>query len=81
MIYTIFYFVYFLLQASAVKRILPLLDRILVQRAEALTQTAGGIVIPDTAQKKVREATVVAVGPGARNKVNIVFTSCAVIHE
>lgn len=61
------------LQASAVKRIIPLLDRILVKRAETLTQTAGGIVIPDTAQKKVQEGTVVAVGPGARNKV-IIFS-------
>jgi len=53
--------------AGVAKRIFPLLDRILVQRAEALTQTKGGIVIPEKAQAKVLEATVIAVGPGARN--------------
>ena len=45
-----------------------MLDRILVQRAEAVTKTKGGIVIPEKAQQKVQQATVVAVGPGARNK-------------
>lgn len=45
-----------------------MLDRILVQRAEAVTKTKGGIVIPEKAQQKVQSATVVAVGPGARNK-------------
>ena len=50
------------------KRLIPLLDRVLVQRAEAVTKTKGGIVIPEKAQQKVQTATVVAVGPGARNK-------------
>lgn len=45
-----------------------MLDRILVQRAEALTKTKGGILIPEKAQQKVSQATIVAVGPGARNK-------------
>lgn len=40
----------------------------MVQRAEALTQSKGGIVIPETAQSKVSQGTVVAVGPGNRNK-------------
>uniref|UniRef100_A0A1L8DTZ7 10 kDa heat shock protein, mitochondrial n=1 Tax=Nyssomyia neivai TaxID=330878 RepID=A0A1L8DTZ7_9DIPT len=53
---------------SLVKRLIPLLDRVLVQRAEAITKTKGGIVIPEKAQAKVLQATVVAVGPGARNK-------------
>lgn len=48
------------------------MDRILVQRAEALTTTKGGIVIPEKAQAKVLEATVIAVGPGARNTVRLV---------
>lgn len=55
-------------QSGTVKRLIPLLDRILVQRAEAATKTKGGIVIPEKAQQKVQQATVVAVGPGARNK-------------
>lgn len=55
-------------QSSAVKRLIPLLDRVLVQRFEAVTTTKGGIVIPEKAQAKVLHAQVVAVGPGGRNK-------------
>ena len=42
----------------------PLEDRIVVQAVEAETTTASGIVIPDTAQEKPQEGTVLAVGPG-----------------
>nr|WP_245442439.1 hypothetical protein [Mesorhizobium hawassense] len=36
-------------------------------------QTAGGIIIPDTAKEKPQEGEVIAVGPGARNEsVNLV---------
>ncbi|HET6531776.1 MAG TPA: co-chaperone GroES [Actinoplanes sp.] len=42
----------------------PLEDRIVVQANEAETTTASGIVIPDTAQEKPQEGTVLAVGPG-----------------
>lgn len=42
----------------------PLEDRVLVQIVEAETTTASGLVIPDSAQEKPQEATVVAVGPG-----------------
>lgn len=38
------------------------MDRVLVQRAEAITKTAGGIVIPEKAQSKILKATVIAVG-------------------
>lgn len=44
----------------------PLHDRVLVRRVEAEAKTAGGIIIPDTAQEKPQEGEVVAVGPGAR---------------
>uniref|UniRef100_T1GKS8 10 kDa heat shock protein, mitochondrial n=1 Tax=Megaselia scalaris TaxID=36166 RepID=T1GKS8_MEGSC len=53
---------------SAVKRVLPMLDRVLVKRFEAVTKTASGIVIPEKAQAKILRGTVVAVGPGARNQ-------------
>ena len=46
----------------------PLHDRVLVRRIEAEEKTAGGIIIPDTAQEKPIEGEVVAVGPGARNE-------------
>lgn len=42
----------------------PLEDRIVVQPNEAETQTASGLVIPDTATEKPQQGTVVAVGPG-----------------
>jgi chaperonin GroES len=51
------------------KRLIPLFDRVLIQKAEAVTKTKGGIVIPEKAQSKVLRGTVVAVGPGARNQV------------
>jgi chaperonin GroES len=53
--------------ATVAKRIMPLFDRVLVQRAVAETKTKGGLIIPEAAQKSPLEATVVAAGPGARN--------------
>ena len=44
----------------------PLHDRVVVKRIEADTKTAGGIIIPDTAQEKPQEGEVVAIGTGAR---------------
>ena len=44
----------------------PLHDRVLVRRVEAEAKTAGGIIIPDTAQEKPQEGEVVAVGSGTR---------------
>lgn len=52
--------------ASAMKKLLPLLDRVLIKRAEAITRTAGGIVIPEKAQGKILHGEVIAVGPGIR---------------
>lgn len=42
----------------------PLGDRVVVKPAEAEEKTAGGIILPDTAQEKPVEGTIVAVGPG-----------------
>ena len=44
----------------------PLHDRVLVRRLEAAAKTAGGIIIPDTAQEKPQEGEVVAIGTGSR---------------
>jgi chaperonin GroES len=46
----------------------PLHDRVVVKRIDAEQKTAGGIIIPDTAQEKPQEGEVVAVGPGARDE-------------
>ena len=45
-------------------KIKPLADKILVERLEAETKTAGGIVLPDSAKEKPQRGKVVAVGPG-----------------
>ena len=45
----------------------PLHDRVLVRRAEAETKTAGGIIIPGTAEEKPSEGEIVAVGNGYVN--------------
>ncbi|HSH11836.1 MAG TPA: co-chaperone GroES [Ilumatobacter sp.] len=46
----------------------PLDDRIVVKPNEAETQTASGLVIPDTAKEKPQQGTVLAVGPGKRSE-------------
>ena len=45
----------------------PLDDRIVVKPNEAETQTASGLVIPDTAKEKPQQGEVLAVGPGKRS--------------
>ena len=42
----------------------PLHDRVIVKRLEEERQSAGGIVIPETAAEKPSMGEVVAVGPG-----------------
>ena len=44
----------------------PLHDRVLVRRIEAEEKTAGGIIIPDSAQEKPSEGMIVAGGSGAK---------------
>ncbi len=45
-------------------KIRPLDDRIVVQAMEAEETTAGGIVLPGSAQEKPQRGTILAVGPG-----------------
>ena len=46
----------------------PLADRVVIKRVKEENKSAGGIIIPDTAQEKPQEGEVVAVGPGARDE-------------
>ena len=46
----------------------PLHDRVLIEVLDSSEKTAGGIIIPDTAQEKPMEGKVLAVGNGARNE-------------
>ena len=45
----------------------PLHDRVLVEPLNAEEKTAGGIIIPDTAQEKPMEGKIVAVGTGYKS--------------
>ena len=45
-------------------KIKPLSDKVLVQPNTSSEQTAGGIVLPDTAKERPQEGKVIAVGPG-----------------
>ncbi|KAJ3049943.1 10 kDa chaperonin [Rhizophlyctis rosea] len=56
------------MSSSVSKRIIPLLDRVLVQRVKAAERTKSGLFIPEKAQENQNEGIVVAVGPGARGK-------------
>ncbi|KAK3488135.1 chaperonin 10-like protein [Neurospora hispaniola] len=52
----------------SVKSLIPLLDRVLVQRVKAEAKTASGIFLPESSVKDLNEAKVLAVGPGALDK-------------
>ena len=70
-------------------KIRPLSDKVLVQRLEAETKTAGGIVLPDAAKEKPQRGKIISVGEGkllddgTRQKVGVkkgetvLFTSYA----
>ncbi len=45
-------------------KLVPLDDRVVLQRLEAEDTTQGGIVLPDAAKEKPQKGKVVAVGPG-----------------
>ena len=42
----------------------PLADRVVVEPAPAEDKSAGGIILPDTAQEKPQQGMIVAAGPG-----------------
>jgi chaperonin GroES len=49
-------------------KIRPLGDRLVVERIEQEDKTSGGIIIPDTAKEKPKQAKVIAVGEGAKDE-------------
>lgn len=48
-------------------KLTPLEDKIIVKQAEAQTQTASGLYIPDNAKEKPQQGEVLAVGSGRRD--------------
>ena len=45
----------------------PLHDRVLVKRVDQEEKTAGGIILPDTAQEKPMEGKVISAGAGLKS--------------
>ena len=45
-------------------KLIPLNDKIVVERLEADDKTAGGIILPDTAKEKPKQGKVLAIGEG-----------------
>jgi chaperonin GroES len=43
-------------------KVIPLADRVMVKLEKSEAKTAGGIIIPDTAQEKTQQGVVVEVG-------------------
>jgi chaperonin GroES len=58
----------------------PLHDRVIVKAAAAEEKTAGGIIIPDTAQEKPQRGTVVASGPGKKDEPTVVKAGDTVLY-
>ncbi|KAI9217628.1 chaperonin 10-like protein [Blastocladiella britannica] len=53
--------------SAAAKRIIPLLDRVLVQRVKPAERTSSGLYIPEKAQQMLNEGVVLSAGPGMIN--------------
>ncbi len=45
-------------------KIVPLNEKIVVERLEADERTAGGIILPDTAKEKPKQGKIISVGEG-----------------
>lgn len=50
------------------KTVKPLFDNVLIKPLEGETQTASGILLPDSAKEKPQVGEVMAIGPGARGE-------------
>jgi chaperonin GroES len=55
------------LSSAQSKRLIPLSDRVLIRKAKPI-ERIGGIILPESAQKRMNEGVVLAVGPGSRNR-------------
>jgi len=62
-------------------KVIPLGDRVMVKLEKNEAKTAGGIIIPDTAQEKTQQGTVVAVGPGTEKEKIMVKNGDKVMYD
>jgi chaperonin GroES len=53
-------------------KVYPLADRVAIKPLEETETMRGGLYIPDTAKEKPIQGEVIAVGPGRREKAEIV---------
>ncbi len=61
-------------------KIQPLADRVLVKPAAAETQTASGIIIPDSAKEKPLRGEVLAVGEGTKDEAMVLKAGDQVLY-
>jgi chaperonin GroES len=62
-------------------KVKPLADRVIVKLEKSEAKTAGGIIIPDTAQEKTQTGVVVEVGPGSEKEKMTVAPGQRVMYE
>ena len=62
-------------------KVKPLGDRVLVKLEKNEAKTAGGIIIPDTAQEKTQQGSVIAVGTGTEKDPITVKTGDKVMYD
>lgn len=49
-------------------KLIPFEDRVTIIQDDAQKQTESGLIIPETSQRKPAQGTIVAVGPGKKDK-------------
>merc|ERR1712002_554447 len=54
--------------AAGLRKLVPMFDRVLVQRLVAETTTKGGILLPEKSVGKMQEGKVIAVGEGSKDE-------------
>ena len=62
-------------------KVKPLADRVIVKLEKNEAKTAGGIIIPDTAQEKTQQGMVVEVGPGTEKEKITVKSGDKVMYD
>ncbi|MDR0301379.1 MAG: co-chaperone GroES [Treponema sp.] len=62
-------------------KVKPLADRVMVKLEKNEAKTAGGIIIPDTAQEKTQQGVVVEVGPGTEKEPIFVKAGQKVMYD
>ena len=63
------------------KRIMPLLDRVLIRRAINKPKSAGGVLLPESALKTLNQGEVIAVGAGARDEAGKIIPLCVEVGD